>query len=104
MPFRRLLEANVFSLNSAYHSCKLDEISVLLPWEKAPSDITEVNLHFSDDAIDVHKDRTLNYPQVVSQGKLESLIFGSRFPEFCENGKEYVVDAKSVRQPDKSCL
>lgn len=85
IPFKRLLEANVFSLNLSHQRYKFDKISVVLPWEDALSDTIELNLDLSDDAIVIHKDLTLNYPQVVSQGTSESLIFGSRLPDLDTN-------------------
>lgn len=80
MPFKRLLEANTLSFNSANHRYKFDKISILLPWEKPHSDTTELNLRLSDDAIVIAKNLTLHDPQIVSQEKSESLTFGSRIP------------------------
>lgn len=88
MPFKKLLEANVVALNSAHHRYKFDMASVALLWEKTLRDTTELNLHFSDDAIAMHNDLTLIYPQVVSQ---ESPMLGSPFPE---------LDANKAAGPD----
>ena len=102
MPFKKLLEANVVSLNSAPHRYKFDKVSVALPWEKMHRDTTELNLHFSDDTIAMHNDLTLIYPQVVSQ---ESPILGSRFPELDTNkaaGPNSVSNRPSVSMTEHS--
>jgi hypothetical protein len=79
MPFKRLLEANVFSFNSANHHCQFDKISVVLPWETALGDTTKLNLLSPEYDIVIHEDLTPSYPHVVSQESSESLKFGSRY-------------------------
>jgi hypothetical protein len=85
MPFKRLLEANIFAFNSAHLRYKFDKVPVVLPWEKSHGDIPELNLQFSDDAIVIRKNLTRNGPRVVSQRNSESLTFGSRFPDLDTN-------------------